>query len=252
MNYRTWEITTITFPISQRLLAKLHERREQRAPKPLLRRSILPEWVLAAADIDQAIRIMNSTRFGNPDRFKDRVAVEILGAARRVRDPSAQAAVCMGVQYRQSPRDLAAHLGTISLTAIGGALTHETRGVRTCRQTGLSDKKLAIGLSAASAACAARRPFSDWATLGDEIATQMRKYCRGRGREHFSARQAAADLTQAGHYLAAAADGKKTKRIPGFMNYKEQAEKCEYSKLVCRMTSPAAAAAARAATAYGI
>ncbi|CAK0797684.1 unnamed protein product, partial [Prorocentrum cordatum] len=239
-NNRTWEITTIL------------ERREQRAPKPVLRRSILPEWVLAAADIDQAIRIVNSTRFGNPDRFKDRVTVEILGAARRVRDPRAQATVRIGVPYRQSPRGLAAHLGTINLIAVGGALSHTKQGFRTYRQTGLSDKKLAIGLSAASAASAAPRPFPDWATLENEIATQIQKYCWGRSvrvgdwprarlqASHFRAGPGA----QAGHYLAAAADGKKTKHIPRFTNYKEQTEKCENSKLVCRMTFPAASAAA--------
>ncbi|CAK0848942.1 unnamed protein product [Prorocentrum cordatum] len=116
---------------------------------------------------------------------------------------------------------------------------------------------------------AARRLFSDWAALESEIAKQMRRYCRGRGREHFSARQAAADMTQvpgwvsglgpgsrpatsragpgaqAVHYLAEAAVGKRTKRTPRFMDYKEQTEKCEYSKLVCRLTFPAAAVAAR-------
>lgn len=268
--FRTWRPSAVTFAMFQVLLARLHKAREQHKSKPFLRLGCLPSWITVAPDIDKVMRIMNGTRFGHPDRFKDRVSKEIRSAVVHLGEPSAQAAVCIGVRYRQSPRMLAHCLAAAGRGGSFAAALHKTkRGFRTYRQTGLSDRALCRGTMPAAKACAASRPYPDWASLEDEVARQMRKHCRGHGLEHFSARQAAADLSQlpgwvtgqgpgvrpsesrvgpgaqAGHYLAEAAIGTRHGQMPATLPYQEQTEKCEYGKLVCRLNFVAAAAAGR-------
>ncbi|CAK0886817.1 unnamed protein product, partial [Prorocentrum cordatum] len=232
------------------LLASLHKAREQRKARPFLRLGSLPSWITAAPGIEDALRVMNGARFGHPDRFRDRVSKEIRSAAVHLRDPSLQAAVCIGARYRQSPRMLAHRLAAAGRGGcFAAALTKTTRGFRTYRQTGLSDRALCRSTVPAAEACATSRPYPDRESLEDEVARQMRKHCRGCGLEHFSARQAAADLSQlpgwAGHCLAAAAVGTRHGQMPATLPHQEQTEKCEYGKLVCRLNFAAAASAAR-------
>ena len=98
------------------------------------------------------------------------------------------------------------------------------------------------------------------------MAKQVKAHCRGRSLQPFAARQAAADLTQvpswvvgfspstlpgesrlgpggeAGHWHSQAPGAKRA--FAETLPFMEQTDKCEYSKLVCRINFPTCAAGA--------
>ena len=157
------------------------------------------------------------------------------------------------------------------LMAAGGkadwraTLLAKEHGYRMYRQTGTSDRDLKRGLWQPEEAFARKHPSQSWMQLEDVIAHKVKRHCAGRSLEHFAARQAAADLTQVPSWVAGCGPGTlpDTSRAgPGAqaghwhsqkhgsctlgktLPYKEQTEKCEYSKLVCRINFPKCAAGA--------
>ncbi|CAK0883224.1 unnamed protein product [Prorocentrum cordatum] len=106
----------------QFLLRRLHARREQGAPRPYLRLHELPAWIRVAQDIGAAVGLMNDTNFGHPNRFKDRVFVEIQDAMATTTCPTKKLFIAMGVRFRQSPRKLASNLAAARPTKWPAAL----------------------------------------------------------------------------------------------------------------------------------
>lgn len=140
--FRTWKLSGVTFAQFRYLLQHLHLRRQQGARKPYLRKHELPSKIRLAHDIDAALKLMNGTKFGHPDRFADRVSGEVEGAMRATRDHTFKALLSMAVRFRQSPRGLASDMARGGLVKWKTAMMRRKRARGTYRQTGHTDKHL--------------------------------------------------------------------------------------------------------------
>ena len=204
---------------------------------------------------------MNRTKFGNPNRFDDRVSVEVQNAMKATVDGVFQILIAMGVRYRSSPRGLAAEMLRAGRTQWKQSILSTKRGHHVYRQTGVSDGKLRQNLLCAAQDVHKKKPYDDWGSLEEEISKRVAKHCGG-SNQNFAARQAAADVTQvagwvkdmgpgvlpktsptgpgaeAGYWLDRAGKGDADVTVPSVMPYFEQTCSCEYSKLVCRMNFP--------------
>ena len=253
----------------QYLLAELHSRREadpRRLQRPYLRMSRLPKAMLSE-DLGAVVECMNGTCFCAPDRYKDRVSLEILAALQtKAADQQLKVAYSICVRYMMSPRGLALRLANAGRAELPSLVSAARKGHATYRQTGTLKAQLARGAMAAAADVVAKPTgYGSFTALEDKIAAAVRRRCGGTKTEHFSARQAAADLCKsgivrvaglaedgrpttsrtgcgaaAGHYLAERAKGVKKHlvRIPKTLPYQEQTETCEYGKLVKRINFP--------------
>jgi len=96
----TWKTFGLSFPKFQYLLKKLHYGRENALPRPYLRKSELPSWVTSGLeDVDKILKVMNGTKFGNPDRYKDRVSREILKSMGKAKKRVQKIAISLAVRF---------------------------------------------------------------------------------------------------------------------------------------------------------
>ena len=256
----------MTFPMFWEMLRILHKGREEKSPRPWLQRQSLPQWILDASprDLEEVIVIMNSTKFCHPDRFQDRVSLELQEVLRSVRCSGRAAAIALAVRYKCSPAGLATALAGRPPTKFDEVVREHRRAHAVYRQTGQTDEQLAGGIRNAGDALALELPFTSWEKLEDTAAELVREHCHGEVLEGFCARQAAADLfrlggwvknsgknkrpltsrlgtgARAGFWLGERAAGKRRKHCkpPATLPYEEQTVRCEYSKLVKRLNFP--------------
>ena len=63
-----------------------------------------------AVNIKDVLRIINKTKFGNHNKFDDKVSKDILSVMASSTDPVCNALITLAVRYRSSPRALARHV----------------------------------------------------------------------------------------------------------------------------------------------
>ena len=259
--HKTWQPDGVTFPMFQIMLAELHKGRELGNARPWLRADMLPPWIrkAGAGGLNGAIAIMNDTKFGNPDRYKDRVSCEVSEVLQQTTNNTRAAAIALAVRFKCSPRGLAGRLLHCTDLEFDHAV-NDYKCANAYRQLSFSNATLARVIRKAAGALVKRAPYNSWHELEDEAAAAVQRLC-GRGNlEQFAARQAAADLfrchgwvrdggpasrphtsragpgAQVGWYLGQKAAGaNQFVRCPTELPYQEQTERCEYSKLVKRL-----------------
>ena len=80
-DHKTRKTIHITFVVFLRLLTLMHQRRQGGAAKPWLTVRDMPDNAgVPSAEAKLAINIMRTTKFSHPDRYQDRVSMEILDA----------------------------------------------------------------------------------------------------------------------------------------------------------------------------
>ena len=132
---------------------------------------------------------MCTTKFGHPDRYKDRVSQEILRAMKYSNKMQA-VAISVAVRFKSSPRGMAQKLVKAESCKFKELVAGESNG-SVYEQTGCSKKDLSKGLLAAASAIADKKHYRSWEELEKVIATEIKKKCNGNATEsedHFAAR----------------------------------------------------------------
>ena len=270
--HRTWKPIDVPLEVFAELLDSLHQRRladKSGRRRPYLRWRWLPRGTRAAGheDLKHTLHLLNTTTFGHPDRYMDRVSKELLRAMGQMSSAMWAVAVSIAVRYKCSPRGLAQKLAAATSADFEKLVREEKNADNTYRQLGSSKGDLAKGVLASARTIAAAAPYRDWEKLEDSVALAVKKHCAATTLEHFCARQVAADLcrragfvrnlaagarpktsrlgpgAQKGWYFAELAKRKaarnhKLSRAPERVAYRQQTVLCEYSKLVKRFNFP--------------
>ena len=266
--HQTWRVLDVPLEVFSELLSTIHEKRLAKATQPFLREEKLPPHIRDAgySDLREVLQLMNTTTFGHPDRFMDRVSREILYVMRTALTDEWAVAVSAALRFKSSPHGLAEKLAAATPSAFRKLVAQSKNGTA-YEQTGISKEDVSTGVLEAAKAVAAKAPYSDWEALEDAVATEMMAACEAPVLERFSARQVAADLcrrkkfvgnlttgvrpktsrlgpgAQKGWFFAERAKKRLVKKhriakCPRRVEYQKQTILCEYSNLVKRMNFP--------------
>jgi hypothetical protein len=242
----------------------LHRERMVGKPRPWLRMTKEVKGITKNVPKDATeavIEIMRTTRFCHPDRYLDRVSLEIEEAVVACGSMSRALAIAISVRFKGSPKGLAGALVGCDDDAFPGIVKAWTRPTHTYRQTGVTDENLSVGVLKVSNAIEKGLPCASRAKLELDVGRAVKRICSGTKTEYFAARQVAADLcvqpgyihgatcrpeasklgpgSKAGWYWGERASGESEPSVaPKELPYQEQTERCEYSKLVKRLTFP--------------
>jgi len=144
-DHKTRKTIHITFVVFLRLLTLMHQRRQGGAAKPWLTVRDMPDNAgVPSAEAKLAINIMRTTKFSHPDRYQDRVSMEILDAMRRTDSINRAIAISLAVRYKSSPRCLSAALVSATSAAFKTLVRESANGVA-YEQTGNTKVDLASG-----------------------------------------------------------------------------------------------------------
>eukprot|EP00969_Alexandrium_andersonii_P137808 6094490-Alexandrium_andersonii.AAC.1 len=149
-------------------------------------------------DVAVVVKLINATRFGHPDRYKDRCSCEILKAMKKC-TPTRAVAISIATRYKSSPKGFAGKLvGTTP--AEFKRLAREGVNGTAYIQSGITAEKLSNGVLAVAGKIAEEAPYDSWGHAEDRVKQLVLEVCGGTGPCHFAARQVAADLCRLKHF----------------------------------------------------